>query len=588
MRKFIPVMLFFVMASFIIFADERTDSFTEDITGYHGVGKATAADKDEALRLAKADALKLIFSQIGKDKMFQEMFISSWPGSISIEKDSITEDENGFTASVTVKVDRNSIIMTEGQYRVAAVSLLDRAEKIIEDTEKTLNDAETAEENLRMSEALIGYKHALTRCNENSELLKNLGDNSISATDGKNLSSILSVIDSLKLRSDTGLKRLEELAKKSEKSAAMEEISKALDLIGVELAKIENTSGQYSKIEPFYDLPKEQLQSILIDVNSFIEREAEMRGKLDFLFGKVSEENLFLKERIEITWSDLDRSGEKLAKMKKELNLEIKEPRLVRQEKARKREERKKAVINAVSYLFLHNPSEVLSFRYYIPVDWDGEKKFSFIDENNWVLASEGLFSGFWIHGSLENREHKMMQSKDTVLASQAGIGIAQKVLFGVGFSWEWIHTVSADSAGKGAGIKENAFTLFFGGPNSNGTAINWLFSFTYRIPLFFDPFIAPYQMNAGLNWLVRAGNILLVEAGVSSGCYQNMPGTREDVKQHIEYQLRWNAGIALRLPAPFTWGIYYTGTGRAPLSGNTLGSMIYQGAWSSYIGYSF
>ena len=128
-------MLFLVITSFIIFADERTGSFKEDITGYHGVGKATAVDRDEALRLAKADALKLIFSRIGKDKMFQEMFISSWPGSISIEKDSVTEDENGFTAAVTVKIDRNSIIMTEGQYRVSAVSLLDRAEKIITDTE---------------------------------------------------------------------------------------------------------------------------------------------------------------------------------------------------------------------------------------------------------------------------------------------------------------------------------------------------------------------------------------------------------------------------------------------------------------------
>lgn len=573
--------------------------FSEDIAGYHADGYAEASAKEEAIRLAKASALNFIFIKTGKDEMFKEMFISSWPGSITVEKTEVKETKQGFSAVVTVKIDRNSVIMTEDRYRVSATELLDRAAKIIVETGSILNDAETAEANLRMSEALIGYQHASTRCNEAKELLKHLGSNSIVSSDGKNLASILSIIDSLKLRADTGLKRLEELAKKNEKTKSMEEIGRALDLISIELSNIEKTVLEYSKIEPFYDLPKERLQSILIDVNSFINRNRDIKDKLNFLSGKVTEKDLFLKERIEIKESDLKRSDKMLVKMKEELNLEINEPRLLRQEKARKREERRKAFKDAALYLFIHKPSELLSFRYYIPISWDGEKKFSFTGENNWILQSEGLLAGFWIRGNLSRLEMEMLQSRSNTLSSEIAIGIAQKVLFGVGFSWEWMHGITdgmatngIDTAGMAAinsGIKENAVTLFFGGPNSKKTRINWLVGFTYRIPLFFDYFIAAYQMNAGLNWLVRAGDILLVEADVSSGCYQRLPSATTDAaKNRLEYQLRWKAGVAFRLPYPFTWGIYYKGTGKAPLNGNTLGALNYDGTWNSYIGYHF
>ena len=49
--------------------------FYRDISGYHGMGKATNPDKEEAVRLAKADALKRIFREIGKDELFRELFI---------------------------------------------------------------------------------------------------------------------------------------------------------------------------------------------------------------------------------------------------------------------------------------------------------------------------------------------------------------------------------------------------------------------------------------------------------------------------------------------------------------------------------
>ena len=120
MKNILRLIVFILLIPIIIPAQEsaiESDSFTHDISGYHAVGKAANADRDEALRLAKANALNRIFSEAGKDRLFSDLFISSWPEYISIEESEVVKENNKYRAEVKVLVDRNAMILTEQSYR---------------------------------------------------------------------------------------------------------------------------------------------------------------------------------------------------------------------------------------------------------------------------------------------------------------------------------------------------------------------------------------------------------------------------------------------------------------------------------------
>ncbi len=568
-------------------SEKDSELITRDISGYRCVGRAANTDKKEALRLAKADALNSIFNKTGKDKLFRDLFISSWPEYISVEESKVAREDGLYMAEVKVFVDQNAMILTEDSYRMEAENLLNGAEEKIDEAEQLLKEAENSEANLRMSEAFILYGQARVRLREVGELLRFLGDVSVKSTKGTTLSTVLSLAGALELRVSSGLVRLEALAKESEKDRVLAELDESFDLIIEEFKKLEETVESNSEIEPFYDLPKTQLNTILIELNGSLEKEGTIKMRLLFLQSRVPEEKILLKDRIDIALTDIETLGIKLEKMKEEVELEIAEPRLKRQEKARRKAERRRKIKETASYIFLHKPAQALTFHYTLPFEWDGESGIARGNESNWWIRAEGAFDmGFWIRGLLEHDEIDLDGGHNASLRSEIGIGFFRKTLLGAGFGWEWIKKVNDE---KSRELKEKSLKFFLGRVNKERNRVDWLLSFKYRIPLVWDEIIAPYHMNMSVEWLLRAADILLVEAAISTGCYPLLPLTDTDqLTDHLAYLFSWKAAIALRVPNPFTWGFFYRGYRQGHARGGDLGELSYRGRWGCFIEYSF
>lgn len=590
MKNILRLIIFILLIPIIIPAQEsamESDSFTHDVSGYHAVGKAANADRDEALRLAKANALNRIFSEAGKDRLFSDLFISSWPEYISIEESEVVKEDNKYRAEVKVLVDQNAMILTEQSYRMKAENLLNRAELKTDETEQLLKEAEKSEANLRMSEAFVLYAQAKVRLKEIRELLKFLGDVSVQSSKGNTLSIIRSLTGGMQLRVTSGLTRLEALARESEKDKVLTELDESFDLIMEEVKKLEETIERNSEIEPFYDLPKTQLDSILIELNSTLEREEPMRERLLFLKARVPEEKILLKDRIDIALTDFTALSIRMKKMQEEVENEIAEPRLKRQEKARRKAKRRRKIKETVSYIFLHKPIEALTFHYTLPFEWDGESDITSSGNPEWWIRAEGTFDmGFWIRGLLKHDEIDLFEGHTESLKSEIAIGFFRETLFGVGFGWDWIKKINNE---KSKELRENSLMFFMGKVNKERNRVDLLLSFKYRIPLIWDDIIIPYHMNMSVEGLVRAANILQVEAAFSTGSYPVLPlSDTAQLKDHLGYLFELKAAVALRIPPPFTWGVFYKGYGERTVNGNELGDISYMGRWGCFIEYSF
>ena len=127
---------------------EESRAFFQDVAGYHAQGTAGAPDRAEAQRLAKAAALRALFSEIGKDSIFAEMCISGWPEYISVEAELTTESEGTYTAQLQVVVATSAIMLTEQKYQIAVLALLNSTEGTLEEIESELAEADELERNL--------------------------------------------------------------------------------------------------------------------------------------------------------------------------------------------------------------------------------------------------------------------------------------------------------------------------------------------------------------------------------------------------------------------------------------------------------
>jgi hypothetical protein len=142
---------------------KESRGFYQDVAGYHAQGKAEAVDRTEAQRLAKAAALRRLFSEIGKDVIFAEMCISGWPEYITVEEAVSQEREGKHLVQVQVVVATSAIMLTEQKYLVAVADLLSEAERVMAGVEKDLAEADGFERNLKVAEALGAYRKARAR-----------------------------------------------------------------------------------------------------------------------------------------------------------------------------------------------------------------------------------------------------------------------------------------------------------------------------------------------------------------------------------------------------------------------------------------
>lgn len=587
--------IFLFFCFFLPLLQAEVDPFTReyylDISGYHSVGQNSSESREEAVRLAKAEAIKRIFSEIGKDALFQQMFISIFPQFIVVDASGVTKTEEIYTAKVKITIDQNAVIMMEEQYRAAVEDILNQGEATIQSTEKILREAETAEVNLRMSEAMLSYRSAVVRCQEIEELFKNIGDSSIHSNQGNSILVLKKIAASLRTRSTEGVNRLEELENELEKDSALEELMKTLELILAEIGNTEEVIKTYADLQPFFDLPKTQLENIKLDLTNALEKTDTIGEKLTFLTKQVPEERLLVKEKVNISLNELARIKSKLTKMKKDVEQEMRYPRLVRQQHSQNWKNFLAGVDDVARYLFLHKSADILSFRWYPPFFWEAEGDFILShDRNTYIRAEKAFEAGFWIRtqltfGQLEVLNRNILEYANQELAMGY---FRDRILFGAGLCWDWNRTINDAEV-----LTEKIFKIYFGGVDRKRTRANWLLFLNYQIPRFMSPFRLVYQVNGELGVLLRVEEILLVETSLFSGTFQDsLPGTGGLALENLEYGFNWRLGLGLRFPGPFVWGVYYNLGSRTSLNAidadEKMGAFQEKNYWGAYIEYSF
>ncbi|MFP4363695.1 MAG: hypothetical protein ACLFR1_07475 [Spirochaetia bacterium] len=577
----------------LTFEDPRP--FYTDIYGHHGIGQAIGANHAEAERLAKAAAIDLIFQQIDKDEMYQEMFISSFPEAITVE-DSLVQENNDstFTAMVRVLVDQNAVIMTEQPYRNTVINFLNRSESILNEAESLIASAQRDEENLRMSEAYASFRQAQSRIEEVKSLLQSLNDNSVLSDSGNNRTALFNIATSMETTIASGVERLRELASESERNEEAEESRRTFRLLENETHSIDAFIDEYLPLSPFYDMPEAELRTILTEVEANLDKiRTQLRERYQVLKENLPSDMVFLREQIDLTLSDLDTQEENLDRMRDELRLEIRNPRLQRQENARRSAEFWKNVGRGIGWFFLHDPGDILVFRWDLPFHISQEQGFQMRNEFNGMIRLErGFDLGVWLRTSTISDEITLTNSlRNSALSQEASIGFFNNFMFGLGFQWDWMRRIIGDNElHSGPAVSESEIMFHFGGIDHNYLRPFWLLSFSYRVPVFMNPFIVPYHFNIGLDIALRLENIVRLEAGLSTGCLQALAGeSGNEASGYLDYLFQWNAGAMLRFPGPFGWGINYQGSASAAVVNSQMSEFTgVLGSWRGYIEYSF
>ena len=393
-----------------------------------------------------------------------------------------------------VVVDSNAVALTQQAYQTAAAGLLNRSESLNGDVGDLLTNAQTAEEGDRSGEALTLFSQARSGCDEVVELLRTMTDDSILSDSGASRSAVLAVTSAQAKTADAGIARVQAAAKSEAVSDASREMEGSYSLLSDEISTIENLVSQYVPLSPFYDLPKQQLEAVQIDLNDSAGKSKIIRSKLDALKTSAAQQDPLLVDKVTLSLTDLDRLDAHVTTMLSEVTDELNYPRLARQQDAYNRAEMVKAIGGAVGWVFLHPPSDIVAFRYELPFEVVTDQGFDFTDETDLQLSIEGTFaSGFWVRTILTNDDDTLFSPGVMIqaLRQEADLGFFKDGLFGIGFQWDWDRQAIADSKSESL-PREYTAMLHMGALDAQKTWPSVLFTLAYQIPDTFSTFILP------------------------------------------------------------------------------------------------
>ncbi len=551
--------------------------FYSDVEGHHGVGEGEGAVQVEAERAAKAAALDRIFSELGKDRMFQEMYISMWPEAIVVEESVGEERKDGsYYAEVRVRIDQQAVIITQPNYAENVQNILDRTEKILEEAEESVRAAQGHEENLRMAAAYTQFKQVETRLAELRLLLAPLGDSSLQSRNGNTKPALTQISSTLQSTVSSGIERLEKIERETEVSEATEEIRRTYTLLDQELEGIGGIVEKYGVQSPFYDIPKPELQAVLVELEQARELNGEIGEKLLTLKEGVPKDKLFLIEKIDLSYADTERLDAVLERLAGEVKLEIRAPRLVRQERARKWGQFTQGLASA---LVERTPRDIFVFRYYLPLGLDAGSRgdgFGFTGQFEFAAALEYYFADLvWFNTVLEKRDTLTgIDSKSIGFSQELNLGFGRLFLVGIGGGWDWGRWVRAAGVSDPA-VRELYGNVFVGMIDREQ---NWPWGLlTLKVPFRFAPVLYLGRLNGGLEAMLRISTLFQLGGSLYSGFVQtdaagSPESVRDDPGDYLEYQFQWMVTFGVRLPKPFLWGLRVEGGSSADISGNVVG----------------
>ncbi|HET7839489.1 MAG TPA: hypothetical protein VFL04_06985, partial [Rectinemataceae bacterium] len=93
------------------------EGFRQDGSLYYATASGTGPSQGEAQENARGAALRSLFTGLGKDRLYAEVFMGSPPVGLSFTVESATKASSGYVAVVSLRIDDESIrIIERGPY----------------------------------------------------------------------------------------------------------------------------------------------------------------------------------------------------------------------------------------------------------------------------------------------------------------------------------------------------------------------------------------------------------------------------------------------------------------------------------------
>lgn len=572
----------FIASGFLLYGQGNEGGF------YQASASAEGANQEAAFRQAKAKAIDSLFGTMGKDPFFKEYYITSKPETIQGEITGTETRDNG-TVRVTarVRIDKTDVALSEQAYYVAVLGVLNSAESILRQAEEALSKAKRAEENLELPEAYVSFVHASEEAERAMGLLLPVETGAVVSDGGSSVSVLKERTTSVAGAAGDGIGRISSLEEKNRKDSA---VGDTYEMLKSEMESLESFVLEHQEMRPFYDLEKGELEALLVDVKN----KADLAGKdlkksYQELLQALAEDQEFLQKRIEMDMVQLENREKQLDQMVKELRLEIRNPRLQRQEAAQKRAERARALGKALGWLFTHEPSEILSLRLSPGLAVKHEGGFTQVPLR-FNLGIEYGTGGIWFHtrffrdalsllgpDGAEGIHHSMHQLAD--------IGFYRNSLFSLGFLWTWKSSFKDSSGTETALNPSYGVRLALGKMQSREDVLGSAISYTYYIPSAMEEFDALEIFNGMVQFQLRMARFLVLEAEAFSRVHP----TAEAEANEASHRIGWSAGLGIRLPSPFTWGVQFRQEWQSKKTGGEWGETVtIPGMWSIFLGYTF
>jgi hypothetical protein len=256
---------------------------------------------------------------------------------------------------------------------------------------------------------------------------------------------------------------------------------------------------------------------------------------------------------------------------------------------------RRAARARAYRWVFLHVPTELLSFRAYLPFALEpAESARAETVPFDFAVGAEGAFpigrGGIWARTRAWSATNDLPVSdgdeEEYSIRQSFDLGFWGRTLFFAGYGWDWYRAANGERLPKPGQVEVGIGGVSRSGGAEDGTRkADWLLALSYEIPYETEDFLLWNALNAGLEAQFRLGNVALLEAAVSQRLH------RSSSEGESFSVFRWSLGFGLRLPPPFLWGGEYFGTIAWPLAADgSLGDAVCgrDGAFRFYLGYSF
>ncbi len=550
MRKTASILVLIFLVP-LLFAQPGAASFKVDGLEYEAVAEGQGVTEADAVNNARLSALAVIMKSLDKDKLFSELVMKNPPLTMSFATKEAVKSGAGWKATVTVRVDDESLrIIFNSVYVSTVVNLLDQAEANLGKAESLAEMAKQAEIKTDLGKALSYFWQSRDLCDAGLYLLEPISDATVFSTTGKkktqDLREILKTVRTSMLAGYERIKSAEKsLAQDESMVSAVSELEKAEKAVIEIEAWLDSINPQLEKLE---GTPKETLVTLKNKMDLNLRTLNDQRLALGRIEDAVPKDRDLFLSRIDVARRGIDRSRKFLADSRSLVDREIRSPAIVRAKRAQ-----------TAKWVFMHKPTRALSLRLYSPFGIDpGSNEFAFLDTGRFEfnVSSEGAFGksdGIWIQTSLKKDDAILFQEteefvKNTGYNQVINLGFYGEKLFGVGFNWDWYRQAAGQAVNKRLSPR-----VFLGGFQEDSKDVFWLLSASWEVPYQRDVFLASNTLNFGLDGNLRLGKIVDLDAGLSLRA-------RELEEATLYTCFRYSLGAGFRLPAPFLWGLEFAG----------------------------